>query len=111
MPPNMVWALFQAHQQAQRAKVGAQVEEVLGGDLPDHDALLHTALGEGLAQFVQLPHPHPFDLVDQFGELGVGLIFEGGGDQTFHPHVAGLLRQLERQGTISCNDAEGFDVR
>lgn len=37
----------------------------------------------------KLPDAHPFDFIDQFGKLRVGLIFEGGGDDSLDAGAAG----------------------
>ncbi|MFM1942022.1 MAG: hypothetical protein RI897_1004 [Verrucomicrobiota bacterium] len=72
---------FEFEEEAEGAEVGADVEEVFGGDLSGHDTVVDVLFLEGLDHFGELADADPGDVVDELGEFGVGFPFEGdGGD-------------------------------
>ena len=106
---NGVGVLFlEAEEECHGAEVGTEVEEIFGGDLSDHDALGDAAFAEGFDEFVELPDFEPDEVIDECGELGVGLVVEADGDEAGDAERAGLAREEERQGAVAGDDAEGF---
>ena len=102
--------LPQAQQHAHRAEVGAEVEKVFGRHLAGHDALPHTASGEGGNHFSELADLEPDDVIHKLGERGVGLVLERHGDESSNTRRARGLRELQRERAVAGNDAERFDV-
>ena len=99
---DRVRVLFlEPQQQGQRAEVGAEVVEVLRGDLARHDALADAAAGEGGDHLRELADLEPDDLVHQRGERGVGFAFERDGHEPLDPLAAGFSGEDQRQRTIA----------
>ena len=87
--------VFEGEEEFGGAKVRAEVEEVFGGDLADHDALGDAAGGEGVDEFGELADAEPNDFIDKGGELGVGFVFKSGSDEVFDASGAGFAGEGE----------------
>ena len=92
-------ALFEPPEEGQGTEVGPHLEEVFGGDLPGHHALLHAVLGEGGDHFPSWPTLHPLDMVHQRPQSGVRFAVERHGDQRRAPWP-GLAGQLSGKARL-----------
>ena len=66
-------------------------------------------LGEGGDHLRELADPEPDDFVHQRGERGVGLAFEGDGDEPLDPLAARLFGEDQGQRTVAGDDPKAFD--
>ena len=69
--------------------VGADAEEVGGGDEADHDGVLDVAGGEGVEHAAELAEVHPLHLVDDLFDVAAGFAGEGDGEEAFDALLAG----------------------
>ena len=87
-------------------KIGAQIEEISGCDLPRHHRGGGSAFFCRSDQVAELAHPHPVNLVDETGECRIGLSLEGGGLDPGDACLAGTLRRKAWVGSVPCDQKE-----
>ena len=99
---------LEPHEDAHRAQVGPEIEQVFRRNLAEHDALLHAAAGEGGNHFAELADLEPDDVVHERRERGIGLALGGGADDALDAGGAGEPGELQRQRAVAGDEADGF---
>lgn len=99
---------FEFEEEAEGSEVGADVEEIFGGDLSGHDAVVDVLFLEGLDHFGELADADPGDVVDVLGEFGVGFPFEGDGGDALNTGLAGFAGDEDGEGAVAGDDTEGL---
>jgi hypothetical protein len=103
---NSVSVLFlEPEQQPHCAQIRADIKKVPGGDLSKHDALTDPMVRQRCDHLGKLADLDPDDLIDQLGELRIGLVLERHGDKALDPEAAGLAGKQERQRPATGDEA------
>ena len=101
---------FDFEEERHRPQVGTEIEKIFGSDLPDHDALMNIAAGEGGNHLGKLADLEPDDFVHQRGQCGIGLSIKRDGDKAFDTQCAGLPGENQWQETIAGNHSQGVEL-
>ena len=103
-------ALLQPEKHRGSLQVGPKLEQVLGRDLPCHDAVPDATAAERLDQLGQLAHPQPLHLVSHRLDLRRGLIPERHRDDARHTLTVCFAGDQQRQLAAPRDDAQRLDV-
>ena len=103
-------ALLQPEKHRGGLQVGPKLEQVLGRDLPCHDAVPDVTAAERLDQLGQLAHPQPLHLVGHRLDLRRCFIPERHRDDARHALASRLAGNQQRQLAAPRDDAQRLDV-